>query len=324
MALLGCRLLDGDKLATDLAEGEKWLRRAADAGETQAMRSLANRLLSSDGFKADTVEGEKWLRRAADAGETQAMRGLGIRLLDGDKLRADPAEGERWLRRAAEARSATAMANLGSRLMDGLISATDPSEAERWLRAAVEAECYEAGTNLGYLLYSQHRLPEAVEIFLAVFRSGIAFTGINLGYMLRRGEIPAGLECPPFAELLSAKLAEVDIWVTVNAALARAAGFQCVADWTAADQSFADISRTPLRDELPDVIAWWKTLAAEDDPEGHLVLAWLARHGLTPDPDGLTLPERMVRARRGPWTDAPSWLDQPAAASVADPAGQPQ
>ena len=58
------------------------------------MGELGSRLLDGHGLTVDPAEGERWLRRAADAGDPDAMRTLGSRLLDGHGLTVDPAEGE--------------------------------------------------------------------------------------------------------------------------------------------------------------------------------------------------------------------------------------
>lgn len=52
--------------------------------------------------------------------------------------------------------------------------------------------------------------------------------------------------------------------------------------------------------------SWWHDLAKADDPEGHLVLGWLARHGLAPDPDGWPVARRLDAARSA-WA-VPDWM----------------
>ena len=149
MGVLGTLLLQGAILNQKLTEGERWLRKAADAGETQAMRALGVRLLNDDGIAKNAVEGEKWLRKAADAGEIQAMALLGVRLLDGDGIEKNVAEGEKWLRKTADTGELWAMRVLGNRLLDGDGIAMDAAEGEKWLRKAADAGDLKAMMVLG-------------------------------------------------------------------------------------------------------------------------------------------------------------------------------
>jgi hypothetical protein len=56
------------------------------------------------------------------------------------------------------------------------------------------------------------------------------------------------------------------------------------------------------------VLRWWAERAREGDAEGHLLVAWMCRHRLVADPQGMSLGERLRLARAGGW-DAPSWMD---------------
>jgi TPR repeat protein len=66
------------------------------------MPRLCSRLLDGGGMSANPGEGFRWLKKAADAGDSFAMSELGQRLLDGCGLPKGRGEGLRWLRRAAE------------------------------------------------------------------------------------------------------------------------------------------------------------------------------------------------------------------------------
>jgi hypothetical protein len=93
----------------------------------------------------------------------------------------------------------------------------------------------------------------------------------------------------------------------VNYALCLASGFEYKKDWQLADQVFASIK---VKSKSPKVILdwWYKKLVRQDDPEGHLVVGWLARHQIVDDPDGLSVEERMQKARAGGW-DVPVWMN---------------
>ena len=240
------------------------------------------------------------------------MVSLGQRLLDGDGLKADAAEGESWLRKAVAADDPDAMETLGNVFVEGDQLHSDPAEGVRWLEKAVQAGSAYAGVTLGYHLYQQKDHAAAAKLFLWSYRHEERLGALNLAYMLRRGEVADASDCPPIAELLAPLLADGDHWARVNQALCLAAGVQTAKDWPAADQLIALMAAGARREDLPAVQKWWHNLAKENDPEGHLVLAWLARHGIFADPDGLSLKDRLARARAGPWADAPAWLEVPA------------
>ena len=54
----------------------RWQQKAADAGNAVAMRTVGDAYLNGTGVPKDTAEGEKWLERAAQAGEVQTIAKL--------------------------------------------------------------------------------------------------------------------------------------------------------------------------------------------------------------------------------------------------------
>ncbi|NNJ11630.1 sel1 repeat family protein [Chloroflexales bacterium ZM16-3] len=315
MLVLGIRLLDGDGFEQDIPEGRAWLQRAAEKGEAQAMRILGYRLLDGDGFKQDIEEGRAWLQRAAEKGEAQAMLVLGIRLLDGDGFEQGITEGRTWLRQAAEKGEPQAMRLLGDRLLDGSGFKQDIAEGRMWLNRAAEKGEPLAMRSLGLLLLygngvkqdvaeGRKLLKEAALGFLQSFHKGGHDEGNNLAFMARRAEVPDGLELPHIKELLTPYINQRKAIGIMNYALCQASGYECAKDWVAADQVIASIS-SPVY----DVVYWWHhKLAVRGDPEGHLVVAWLVRHGFIEDPDGYSISDRVERARAGGW-DVPEWFD---------------
>jgi TPR repeat protein len=309
MAELGDRLLEGDKLSSDAAEGERWLRKAAETGNEFAMAILGNRLLEGRGLAADAAEGERWLRKAAEAGFAPAMRVLGNRLLEGDKLSSDAAEGERWLRKAAEAEDGPAMAALGDRLLNGDQVLRNTSEGGKWLRKALQAGNARAATVLGIQAYRSGDFASAADLFRKGYELGGISAGINLAYVKRRSELPGDIQLPPIIDLLSKGITEKSVFALLNYALCLASGIQCTINWDSADRTVASITE---REEIAEALDWWHNCASQQDPEGHLVLGMLARHGFISDPDGWTVAQRLRAARAGGW-DVPDWMLDPVA-----------
>ncbi|HPR81115.1 MAG TPA: tetratricopeptide repeat protein [Enterococcus sp.] len=119
-------------------EGLKWLKAAADVGDTGAMNELAYCYLSGVGLTPDPIEGELWLRRSAELGDLWAIVDLAVRLLDGEGIEQNSFEGEKWLRLAVERRDAIATRVLGYRLLHGDGLQRNKEEGTRYLFIAAE------------------------------------------------------------------------------------------------------------------------------------------------------------------------------------------
>lgn len=85
------------------AESKVWLRKAAEAGNAEAMIDLANQLTDREGKTGDPVDAAKWLTRAADAGDRKAMNMLSSALASGSHGLAKDAEQAKAWRAKAEA-----------------------------------------------------------------------------------------------------------------------------------------------------------------------------------------------------------------------------
>jgi TPR repeat protein len=330
-------------------EGEHWLRKAANGGDTWAMEKLAYRLLGGIGLSREAVEGERWLRRAVAAGDLFAMEDLGNRLIDGDELPRNVLEGRRWLGKAATSGNRFAMVVLGIRLVDGDGVTRSLDEGERWLVRAAER-----GSNLGMAVWglrlARSRLARRRDdgerwLFRAGANSPDAIADLashfyiqSLSCFARGGRRILTREV---AALNRLALSGGSLWAAMNLAyLVRrgeisgetapsldellAKGLSQSTDLAILNQAlrlargiqctanWRRADRLILRlGSHSDILPWWSGRAREGDAEGHLVVGWLVRHQLALDPDGSTPAERMQRARAGGWP-IPAWMDSPA------------
>lgn len=309
MISLGGRYIEGDGLIKKKGEGVKWLRKAAETGSTRAMATLGNYILDDDTLVRDKNEGRQWLERAANSGSVSAMTDLGERLLDGADLTKNANEGERWLRKAAQTGNPDAMALLGSRLCDGDGLSQNRQEGEQLLKQASSLGDSFAPLALGMEYYKSQNLPEAAKNFLLSFqRGGLVDSANNLVYMSRRSELPPDFEIPPVPTLLKTSLENKDGFGIVNYALCLASGFYYNQDWVAADHAIASLVNAE-NNRISGVLDWWhKEIIPPNDPEGHLVVGWLARHRLVKDPEGISIAQRMEYARKNGWS-VPEWMD---------------
>jgi tetratricopeptide (TPR) repeat protein len=79
----------------EVDDAEQWYRKAAGAGDTDAMFNLAT-LLRKQGKER---QAEQWFRKAADAGNTRAMANLGVLLAE----QGEEDQALQWYRKAADA-----------------------------------------------------------------------------------------------------------------------------------------------------------------------------------------------------------------------------
>jgi TPR repeat protein len=73
MANLGRQYRNGWSVPKDEAESSRWYQRAAEAGHAGAQFVIGGRLLKGVGVAPDVQAALKWLRSAAEQGETNAI-----------------------------------------------------------------------------------------------------------------------------------------------------------------------------------------------------------------------------------------------------------
>ncbi|WP_438395005.1 tetratricopeptide repeat protein [Caballeronia sp. DA-9] len=112
--------------------------RAAKKGSRLAEFNYAMMLVNGEGGPADVAEGKKWLRKAADANMTQAQFVYGKMFDDGQFVDRDPAEAHRWFLRAANQGHVQAELALANQFLDGRGTPRDNAQAFAWYKKAAE------------------------------------------------------------------------------------------------------------------------------------------------------------------------------------------
>ena len=115
------------------------LRVAAEAGNPQAMWSLADLLIRGAGGEKDEEAAYAWYLRAADLGDAVGMEGAANCLLNGVGAEKDEAAACAWYLRAAEAGNAHAMFMAGACSEDGIGTEKDEAAAYAWYLRAADA-----------------------------------------------------------------------------------------------------------------------------------------------------------------------------------------
>ena len=131
-------------------------RQGAAGGEGMAMRVLASAYLNGElGLAKDEAEGERWRKRGAEAGDSFSMMFYGNDLMEGKGVARDVEAGLGWLRRAAEAGNWWAVADMGDLYDEGWNGIPRNQEkAASWKRRL--AALGDAGAT-GWLAYYGYR-----------------------------------------------------------------------------------------------------------------------------------------------------------------------
>jgi len=132
---LNHRRHEGQAIEADEGKIAAALRAAVDAGNTEAMRALADMTIYGRGGPRNPQEALALLHRAADKGSALAEQDLGdLYLLGAPGVPMDAREGFRWMATSARHGNLEAMEQLGSLYLHTPDSSLqDPAEAYRWL-----------------------------------------------------------------------------------------------------------------------------------------------------------------------------------------------
>jgi len=140
-AALGETLMTRAEVSTR-ADGERWLRAAADSGHVRA-QFLLGKAAMLGGLatgRADLPLAWKQLQAAARAGDAGAAYYLGLLYRGGYGREAQPAQAARWFEVAADGGVAQAMFMLANAYREGEGVARDNAQAVAWYEAAAERE----------------------------------------------------------------------------------------------------------------------------------------------------------------------------------------
>jgi uncharacterized protein len=159
MLELGERLLQGQGVETNAAEGLQWLHKAADAGKNQAWYDIGFVYSNGVGVEMNITEAMKYFRKGAEAGNADCQTSMGMFYQAGERIpggvKADPAEAVKWYRLAAEQDHGEAIFHLAQLYMQGEGVQQDAIEGVKWFRRGAElgnpeakwilGRCYEEG-----------------------------------------------------------------------------------------------------------------------------------------------------------------------------------
>ena len=135
------KLHDGTGIAQDQVEALRWFRKAAEAGNGDAMNGVGYYYKQGwGGLDKDPVQAVAWFRKAAEQDNVFGMTSLGISLAEGaQSLPKDTETAAYWLRRASELGNKKATAWLASLHQQGVPGVVQSlTEAKRLYAIAAE------------------------------------------------------------------------------------------------------------------------------------------------------------------------------------------
>lgn len=128
---LGRMYYNGEGVAQDYSEANKWFDRAAAQQYAPAQNSLGILYDNGHGVRRDYTEAIKWFRHGAEQGYTPAQVSLGLQYAEGRGVPKDYTEAVKWFDIAAGLGNAAA-----AKYHDALIGVLDPEEAAKAQRMA--------------------------------------------------------------------------------------------------------------------------------------------------------------------------------------------
>jgi TPR repeat protein len=150
--LLGLTLATGDGLPSDRSAALVWIGSAAEHGDPDAARDIADRIRNGEAIDVDETKIAAALKPKAEAGDAEAMRALGPMYISGRGVAQDPAFGLDLMTRAVDRGSTGAANDLSQLYLLGAPGVPESrSEAVNWLAVSANRGNVGAMVRLGYM-----------------------------------------------------------------------------------------------------------------------------------------------------------------------------
>jgi TPR repeat protein len=110
--IMGRKYYNGEGVTKDYFEALKWLKKAADQGNTDAQLIIGGMYFRGEGVTQDHIAALKWLTPVADKGDVRAQLIVGLMYHEGKGVPKDDAEAKKWFQKAAAQGDKAAIAQL--------------------------------------------------------------------------------------------------------------------------------------------------------------------------------------------------------------------
>lgn len=167
-------------------------RRAAEAGNVDAMNMIGFLYTEGRGVPRDYEKARQWYEKAAMGGNVNAMVDLGVLYDSGKGGRLDHVLARQWYEKAASSGSAVAMHNLAYLYENGIGVGQDHVQARQWYEKCAALDDSECMKNIG-ILYQlgtgvKQDLAQARQWYEKAAAAGSAAAMNNLGTFYANGE----------------------------------------------------------------------------------------------------------------------------------------
>ncbi len=190
MCNLGTMYLTGRGTSVNQENAVKWLKRAAEQNDANAMLKLAGLYQNGEGVTQNHKEALKWIRKAVRRGSIHAVASLGYCYQEGLGIERNEKKALACYRIAAEKGNAAAQYNLGTYYMSN-VKPPDYAEAVKWFRRAHEQQFREATVILGWCLLNgygtEKNFNEGMSMLAESEKSGSADACFYLGAVYAKG-----------------------------------------------------------------------------------------------------------------------------------------
>lgn len=181
--------LNGHKI--DYNKAKNFLFPSADKGNGDAQYYLSLMYSLGIGVDKNPQEAVRWLTKAADNMQVEALRELGNRYVDGRDIEKDEVLGTFMTSMAADRGNATAMNDMGYYYSKGIAFDQNKTEALRYYQMAADRGDVIAMSNIAKIYYNgegiEQNLAKSAEYFEKAARLGDAQSQYNLGVLYEKG-----------------------------------------------------------------------------------------------------------------------------------------
>lgn len=156
---LGLRMITGEGVAKNLAEGVKSLEKAAKQKHLRAQHIMGTLYEDGVGVKKDLAKAAEWYRISADLGFALSQHSLAIMYEEGRGVKKDSAKAAEWFQKAAEQGNPPSQTAYASKLERGDGVSKSTAKAALWYLKAAQQDFVPAMTRLANMYYTGQGVP---------------------------------------------------------------------------------------------------------------------------------------------------------------------
>lgn len=156
---LGLRMITGEGVKKNLAEGVKSIEKAAKQKHLRAQHILGTLHEDGVGVKKDLAKAAEWYKTSADLGFALSQHSLAAMYEEGKGVKKDPVKAAEWFKKAAEQGNPPSQTVYASKLERGDGVPKSTAKAALWYLKAAQQDFVPAMTRLANLYYTGQGVP---------------------------------------------------------------------------------------------------------------------------------------------------------------------